>query len=467
MEYFFSCLFKGRITDNLECAPIRNAISSLQWYITLWIYPEPRETQMILGFNASQILDIQNTSLFIIACSSFTCYLYYNLAPVFYGNDGEYTKPFHMLLPFVGLHAVIDFFINKSYDIKFHHFCIFGIMLYDIYYNISLEDRFIFLYPLLKTEISSIFYVLKEWLPKKTVLYNINSLLFLVSFIKFRLYDYYYEIIYNNIYFDIIFQKYSPHNYYLPAISLASCYGLYILNLYWFSIIIKILYKTMVKIVHINTDIICHQICSYLYFINIPLSIYIYMYNPNEKYIFDIFGIGVLCISSYNYHYDIYTRLYDKTIEEYTVPNKDNIILCLNDSIAIHLRSFLVILTNYYNHPYLLYVLCISGIFHISSIYQCILNIFTNLYTNNNDKNFMNIHNIMFIIPISYDVLSVFINSPNEIAIPYLFVNIAICILFLIEPFYKLTHIAFHILLLLQTYYMCLSNTHYLNAYSV
>jgi hypothetical protein len=29
----------------------------------------------------------------------------------------------------------------------------------------------------------------------------------------------------------------------------------------------------------------------------------------------------------------------------------------------------------------------------------------------------------------------------------------------MIEPFYKLTQVGFHVLLILQNYYMCLSNT--------
>jgi hypothetical protein len=71
---------------------------------------------------------------------------------------------------------------------------------------------------------------------------------------------------------------------------------------------------------------------------------------------------------------------------------------------------------------------------------------------------FLNNNNIITFIPISCDVLLIFMNSPNEIAIPYLFVNIMIGLLFLINPFYKLTHVAFHLLLIAQSYYMCLSN---------
>jgi len=324
-----------------------------------------------------KIEDIQNISLFFIACSSLFSYLYYNLAPLWCGNiegGGDFTTPFDLLVPIVGLHAFIDFFLTNSYDLKLHHLCIFGVIFYNYYYNVSIEYRFIFLYPLLKTEISSIFYVLKYWLPKNTILYNINTILFYISFVKLRIYDFYYEIIYKNSSFTTVFQVYSPTNYYLSSILLVSCYGLYILNLYWFSIMNKILYKTFTKIVTINTDVLCHKLCYCLHWINIPLSYYIYSYNPNEKYMFDMTGITILSMTSYIYHYDVYDRLYNKKIEAYSIPNKDNIVLFLNDNIAIHIRSFLVVVTNYYNSEHLLLVLFLSSILHTVSMYVFVVN---------------------------------------------------------------------------------------------
>jgi len=41
---------------------------------------------------------------------------------------------------------------------------------------------------------------------------------------------------------------------------------------------------------------------------------------------------------------------------------------------------------------------------------------------------------------------------------PFLSVNIAIALLFVVEPFYKLNHVAFHLLLVAQNYYLCLSH---------
>jgi len=414
------------------------------------------------------IEDIQNVSLFVISTFSLFACLYYNLGLLLYGNSlgnslgNEFMQPLNMLIPVVALHAFIDFFLTKSYDLKVHHLCILGIYFYNNYCNVSLEYSFLFLYPLIKTEISSIFYVLKCWLPKKTILYEINTILFYLSFVKLRIYDFYYEIIYNNVSFDIVFEKYSQSDHFVSCILLLSCYGLYILNLYWFLVINKILYKTITKIVNINinTDILCHILCSYLHWINIPLSYYIYTYNPNEKYIIDLIGISTLTISSYYYHFDIYSRLYDKKIEEYSIPNKNNIILFLNHSIAVNVRSFLFILTNYYNSQHLFFALFLSGLCNISSTYNCVINILELLVDYNQNKDsFLIRHNIVSSISIICDVVLIFINSPNEIAIPFLLINIMIGLLFIVEPFYKLTPATFHILLIAQTYYTCLSNS--------
>jgi hypothetical protein len=183
------------------------------------------------------------------------------------------------------------------------------------------------------------------------------------------------------------------------------------------------------------------------------------MYNPNEKYIFDMIGLSVLSLSSYMYHFDIYKRLCDKKIDDHDTPNKDNIVLFLNDILSIHFRCFLVVLTNYYYSPHLFFALLLSGIFHVSSIYHSFVNIL-DLFVDHekNKETFLNRHNIISSIPIAVDVLFISANSTTDIAIPYLLINILIGLLHVVNPFYKLTHVAFHVLLIVQNYYMCLSN---------
>lgn len=63
--------------------------------------------------------DVQNVSLFAIASWSLFSYVYYNFT--------NSAAPFEALRPIVGVHAVLDLFVNKARDVKLHHMFILGI----------------------------------------------------------------------------------------------------------------------------------------------------------------------------------------------------------------------------------------------------------------------------------------------------------------------------------------------------
>ena len=404
--------------------------------------------------------NIQNVSLFAISVSSLFSYIYYNSHLLWYGNAiGGGDIWFERLFPLVGIHATVDFFLTKNTDLRLHHACIFGILFYNSYYSVSAESRFPFLYPLLKTEISSLFYVLKYWLPPKSPFYGINSLLFYIAFYKFRIWDFYSGIIHNHTTLSTVFNRYSGSNAVMSAVLSASCYGLYILNLYWFLILNKILYKQIVKrIPNINTDKICHLLCSLLHWINIPVAILVYSSRPNEKHLFDVVGIMALSVSSYQYHAPIYKRLVTGELQEYNAPDKSNIVSFFNDALFINLRGFLVVVAHYYESPLFISVLCLSGVFHVMSVYYCVLNMFQK-DIEEDDRLFSIQHNTIMAIPIAVDVFFIFMRSPTEIAVPFLLVNVVMGLLFVVEPFYRMNHMAFHLMLIAQNYYMCLSNS--------
>ena len=409
------------------------------------------------------IIFVQNTSLFSIGLASlFSCVQYNFIPPEMALTDIK--APFEYLMPVVGVHAVIDFVFNKSIDLKIHHSFIVGVILYNYYYNVCVDDRFLFLYSFLKTEISSIFYVLKYWIPEKSVLSSINNVVFLLSFLKFRILDVYYEIIEPN---EILvpIAKYSPvhsvTNLAMTSIFLASCYGLFILNLYWFSILTKIIYKMITKVIPINNDIVCHYLCAYIHFLTIPISVYMYSYGNSEHYILDVFGIIGLSITSYFYHYDIYNRLKTKQITDYILPNKHNIELFFNDNVFIHIRSFLTLATSYFYNDSLFVVLYLSGLLHFVSMYNVVILSYTifQLDEASNIGYFFDVYNIITGLPIALDVFFVYMNSPYEIATPFLFTNIIIAIILFVKPYYKLTHVAFHILLVFHAYYLSRSHS--------
>jgi hypothetical protein len=221
----------------------------------------------------------------------------------------------------------------------------------------------------------------------------------------------------------------------------------------------KVIYKNIANLTNIDTDIMCHYLCSFIFWVNIPLAVSIYSTNPREKNIFDFIGVTALSLSSFVYHFDIYNRLKNKEITEYLYPNNKNLVIFFNDSLFINLRAFLIVATNYYNTPLFVPVMVISGITHIISIYHITLNIFD--FCNNHEEvkdDFISIHNMNTGMPIALDVFLICANSPIEIAIPFLLVHITMVMLFMIEPFYKLTHVAFHILLIAENYYSCSSS---------
>ena len=404
------------------------------------------------------ILHIENVSLFIISILSFASFLYYNSR----GDDLEvnYRWSFDTLSNIAGTHAFIDLFLTNSTELKLHHIFMLYMIFFNYYYQVSSDYNYTLEYSFLKTEMSSFFYVLKYWLPNNSFISHVNSFLFFISFFKLRILDLYNDIIQNPLLFKVIFEKYTPTNYFANLLFLISIYGLYLFNVYWFMIMCKILYKAILKSSRINTDIMCHYLCSYIYWFNIPLAIYIYSFHPNEKYILDMIGVVGLSITSYLYHYDIYNKLINKKIDEYKKPDKENMVIFINDNIFIQLRSFLTNITSYLHSPYFMFICCLSGFFHLLSMYNIVLNILE-LFINHDDikDNFINIHNVFTSIPIGLDVSLIAMNSTNEIAISFIFVNILMAMMLVVEPFYKLSHFAFHILLIAQTYYLCLSHS--------
>ena len=109
---------------------------------------------------------------------------------------------------------------------------------------------------ILSTEISTIFLINNSLLSNNninkyflkinrylvTIIKNINSILFIYTFLYYRIYNYYYNLIIDKS-TNIVFFKYSRNNYEFYEIYI-SIYGLFILNLYW-SILIFIKFSAL------------------------------------------------------------------------------------------------------------------------------------------------------------------------------------------------------------------------------
>lgn len=214
-----------------------------------------------------------------------------------------------------------------------------------------------------------------------------------------------------------------------------------------------------IETIDYNSYVLTNFLCAFIHYINIPVCMYMYSYSNNEKYILDIIGVVTLSVSSHFYHYDIYSLLVKNKDENYIYPKKYNYIYFFNDQLSIHMRTILVLATNYYNTDYLYNVLSISILLHSVSIYNSIINMMDIVVDEKYRKeNFFVITHGIIALPVMFDVFLVCLNTTTDIAIPFLFVNILLLFVSVIEPAYKYNQVLIHLLLLFQNYYVCLSN---------
>ena len=370
---------------------------------------------------------------FIIGNYSLFVYLY------FLKEQTTYISLLKSLNNLVLKHSITELVTAKKYDVIIHRL---SMTCFCLYYRYTSEDVFVFSSTLLYTEIPTIFYILKEYSKEFTSLYNANYVLLYLTFFKFKIYDFY-TIIHNHKEFGLI-----KHEYVNIAVVLI--YMHYIVNLYWFLLMNKEIYRRLNPV--INTITINHKICRYINLVNIPLTICMYSFNPCKRYIYDIVGVSILSLSSYQYNNVFYNKLSQGSLSD-----QEDLNNLLFETVCVHLRCFLSILTSYYHVKNLLLLLVVSGGFHMYSIFLSNMNVLQ-FFIQGNSAIFIKCHNIILAVPVLCDYFLIFMNSPNEIAIPYLLINIMSVLLILVKPFDHLNDIVFQTLLVGQTYYYCLSN---------
>ena len=184
-------------------------------------------------FDIKKLENISYLNMMIISL-----YTSYNL---FY--DINLTDNIFYLLCFI----IIDtlFIQYDRIDTFIHHIDTMLIILYIYYYGIDIKNNNYSIIQVLKTEISSIFlgitYFLKKFKFKK-ILQSISNLIFVFTFYKFRIFDFFKNIYLNPNFFDSLITNNSNFQLYTKYILITILYGL---NLYWFVIILKIFFKSL------------------------------------------------------------------------------------------------------------------------------------------------------------------------------------------------------------------------------
>ena len=418
---------------------------------------------------------IKNAFFFFVALTSFTS-LY----------DKEiisYTTSTNL----ISTYATFDLLFYKlTPDLIVHHLLVLYISLYNYFYSSLYQPdyRDLMIEICLYFEISSIFMAFQTIHDKLVPIKNKNhqnlstvlQFLFMGTFYKYRIENFYKEFVLNsdlhNHIYDIceksknsILCKSHTYNIYI---------GFFILNLYWFTIMIKVIYKkgglkNIIEKIN-NYKVYSENILTYTLFFTSFYMIYFYTIQNSYQplYLYDILGTFILGIGSMSYHI-FYSNFYKLKEKNYSKEILYNINYhTIFDQLCIKLRSVLVIYATYGFSKQFIISILLHTIFGSLFVYKSINNnksvLYENksvLYENNIDKKIINNYiekiyenislcgGLTFII----DNLILCIKNNQNIYCKYnILLGILIITGFFIKPFYEINQIYVHILLMLQSY---------------
>lgn len=360
-------------------------------------------------------------------------------------------------------YCFVDLFFCKK-EMILHHLFTLSAISFTILHNMSIYDSSYIYLAMMSTELSSLFYIFNYWMSDSKgtfmkIIKSINLILFIVAFTKLRIYDYYYFVTNPETY--TIISNYTGGDIYCSLHAYSGVFGLFIINLYWFSVICKKIYKNVIiqYVPKLNTDYVAETILQYTFLIN--MYVVITKYGSNDIFFYDVFGIAFLTICSFIFHRTLAKNYNDQTVINYT--SKEIIIPYIFDTLGIHIRSFFVVLTNYMldtptnNNNILIF----TAVIHILSalwflIYLIKLLINGKQYIYDSDAKEPNYYKTFFylllMIPSGIDCLLIFYNTPSITAkMDLIIINCIVAIIVVVQPFYKLNHLLIHGSIYMQT----------------
>ncbi len=214
------------------------------------------------------------------------------------------------------LFMIMDIVLNDEIkpDVLFHHlltiFTAGTYMYYDYtkYFDVCFSPSFGF-------QISTIFLSIDC-----IYQHDLIKLLFILTFIYFRIYRHYIDTIMHPDY--ELFSKEYPHIMITP-------YIFFTLNMYWMCFILKKTIKSF-KLRYKNTE----WILQYMLCLNIPITLYKFIKTDNPYLLIDVAGHILISTRDYEYHHNL--------LMNYNTPIETNF---LYDYLAIHAHSALTLTT--------------------------------------------------------------------------------------------------------------------------
>jgi hypothetical protein len=359
-------------------------------------------------------------------------------------------------------YCFVDLFFCKK-EMVLHHLLSLSAISFTILYNMSIYDSLYIYLAMMSTELSSIFLIFNYWISDSNgtfmkVVKGINSILFIATFTKLRIYDYYYFVTNPETY--TILSKYTDGDICASLHAYSGVFGLFILNLYWFSLICKKIYKIVIiqYVPKLNTDYTAELFLQYTFLIN--MYAVITKYGSNDIFVYDVFGIAFLTICSFIFHRTLVKNYRNNTVINYT--SNEIIIPYIFATLAIHIRSFFAILTNYMLDTPTNHNILFTAVVHIATVLWFLIYLINMLvngkqYIYDSDAKDPNYYKTFFyllvMIPSGIDCLFIFYNTPSITAkMDLIIINCVIAIIIAIQPFYKLNDLLIHGAIYMQTH---------------
>lgn len=152
---------------------------------------------------------------------------------------------------FVGIYCIFDLYYviqQKNISMIIHHLYVIALLYFSFRLinekNIEIET---IVNAILSTEISTNFLIMKNILSKNNIIgciVHINNLLFVVTFFYYRLYNYGIKVVVSKPLWYIVINNFTNMETIFLYFSL---YGLFFLNIYWFVLILKKIYHTLMQ----------------------------------------------------------------------------------------------------------------------------------------------------------------------------------------------------------------------------
>lgn len=367
----------------------------------------------------------------------------------------------------------VDIFFAQPEAIFHHTLCLLSLSC-RYTYGVSDAESIVMLKPMIKTEISTIFLFIKffydqnKW-DNKT-LYNINDLVFIATFVKTRIWDL-------TFYSMLDPEVHKLNRFYLQDSILKNLhfyvgfFGLYAMNLYWFSIMCRKMFKELVvntRLAWINTGIFAERVLSWTMFFTVVPFAYIArnvfergtVEASQSSQVYYVYGIAALSIASHLYHSKKHRILEsDKQVIIYNNVKVDGISNLDNDASiefffdagAIHFKSMMSLVAIGSDRGWSSMMLH-SGCFLGSFIYASSR---TQIVQNEDQENIkhMNVLTAFTIVPALHDLFFIMCAVDDRIFQMKIAMTIAaLGAIMKVKPFYNLNHIAVHVFVILQTW---------------